>query len=194
MDRLHPWLTRTRAVYLCAAVLMAAAGWWLTARGDVPAASPAAPVSPLVTMAAPPAPPGPLVHVVGAVRNPGVYRVPAGARALAAVRRAGGPTRRADLSGLNLAAEVVDGAQLVVPERGAVPVPAATGGTASGPLRLSTATPAELEALDGIGPALAARIVDWREEHGAFGTVDDLLDVPGIGESKLEALRDQVVP
>ncbi|MCC6832272.1 MAG: ComEA family DNA-binding protein [Thermoleophilia bacterium] len=194
MDRLHPWFTRTRAAYLGAALVMAAAGWWLTARPSAHAPRTTTPVmSPMATMAAPPAAPGPLVHVVGAVRRPGVYRLRSGARAIAALRRAGGATRRADLSGLNLAAQVVDGQQVVVPQRGASPAP--PGAAASpGPVRLSTATAAELEALDGIGPAIAARIVDWREANGAFGSVDDLLDVPGIGEAKLEALRDQVVP
>ncbi len=190
MDRLHPWLTRTRAVYLGAALLLAGGGWWLAAGTDSPDRRPA-PVSPLATMAAPPPVPGPLVHVVGAVRRPGVYRVPPGARAMAAVRRAGGPTDRADLSGLNLAAEVIDGQQLIVPVRGASP----TGpGATAGPVRLSTATAEQLEELDGIGPALARRIIDWRQENGGFRSVEDLLEVPGIGEAKLAALRDEVVP
>ena len=194
MHRLHPWISRTRIAYLGAALALAGGGWWLAAGARPEPAPRQAPVSPLVTMAAPPAAPGPLVHVVGAVRRPGVYRVREGARALAAVRRAGGPTPTADLSGLNLAAEVVDGQQLVVPVRGAAPAPAVAAGAPGSPVRLSTAAPAELEALDGIGPALAQRIVDWRQEHGGFSSVEDLLEVPGIGEAKLEALRDQVTP
>jgi competence protein ComEA len=138
------------------------------------------------------APPSVLVHVAGEVRRPGVYRVPAGGRVLRAVRAAGGPTRRADLSGLNLAAPVQDGQQVRVPGR--VPSAGVSAGGPSGPVSLSGATAQELDALDGVGPTLAARIVAWRDQHGGFTSVEQLLDVPGIGEGRLEALRPHVVP
>ena len=133
-----------------------------------------------------------MVHVAGEVRRPGVYRVPHGARVLAAVERAGGPTAGADLTLLNLAAPLQDGQQVIVPARapaGAAGVPAA-----SGPVSLSSASAEQLEELDGIGPALAARIVEWRTAHGGFAAVDQLAEVPGIGPGRLEALRDRGIP
>ncbi|HEX7290508.1 MAG TPA: helix-hairpin-helix domain-containing protein [Conexibacter sp.] len=142
-----------------------------------------------------------VVDVKGAVRRPGVYRLAAGARAYDAVRRAGGLTRRADRVGVNLAARVVDGGEVVVPERGAPGRTAAAGGgaaaggdTADGPLALdlNTATAQELEQLDGVGPAIAAHIVAYREQHGGFASVDELDEVSGIGEAKLAAIRAQL--
>ena len=133
-----------------------------------------------------------VVHVAGAVRRPGVYRLRPGARVDDAVRRAGGTTRRADLGAVNLAAKAEDGRQVLVPERprpGAAPV----SGTAPGvPLNLNTATLEQLDVLDGIGPGLAQRILDFREEHGGFGSVDELAQVPGIGEKRMAALREEV--
>ncbi len=141
-----------------------------------------------------------VVDVKGAVRRPGVYRLPAGARTYDAVRRAGGLTRRADRVGVNLAARVVDGGEVVVPERaGRGAVRAATGAGGSGgelgaPLAidLNTATVAELEQLDGVGPALAAAIVAYREEHGGFASIDELDEVSGIGEARLASIRAQL--
>ena len=133
-----------------------------------------------------------VVHVVGRVRHPGVYRLRAGARLQAALRAAGGPRSGADLQSVNLAAPAVDGQQVVVPTRG--DATAAGPAQADGPVSLSRATPEQLEELDGIGPALAARIVAWREEHGPFDSVERLTDVPGIGDARLEALREAVVP
>jgi competence protein ComEA len=127
----------------------------------------------------------------------GLYRLANGARIADAVRRAGGATRRADLSLVNLAAPVSDGTQVVVPRR--VP-PAATGtgeaGAAapSGPLHLNTATVEQLDELPGVGPVTAQKIVDWREQHGAFSSVDDLDAIPGIGPARLEQLRELVAP
>lgn len=198
MHRLTPWLTRSRLAYLGVALVLAALGWRMLAAGSARsgAAVPATAVSPMVTMPAPPAAPGPMVHVVGAVRHPGVYRLAEGARAQAALRRAGGPTQAADLSAVNLAAPLTDGQQLVVPTRGAPQTasPAGAGGGGDGPVHLSTATVEQLDTLDGIGPTLARRIVEWRTAHGGFTTVDQLQDVPGIGETRLEALRAKVVP
>ena len=140
---------------------------------------------------------GATVHVAGAVRRPGVYRLRAGARVELAVRRAGGATARADLSQLNLAAKVEDGKQVLVPERVATADGAAGGASAPAPapgqpLNLNTATLEQLDALDGIGPATAQAILDYRDEHDGFGTVDELGEVPGIGEVRLASLREQV--
>jgi competence protein ComEA len=130
------------------------------------------------------------VHVAGAVRQPGVYRLPARARVVDAVRRAGGARRRADLSALNLAAKLEDGRQVLVPRRGATP---AGGEPAEGvPLDLNTATPEQLDELDGIGPGMAAAILEYRDEHGGFGSIEELGQVPGIGEKRLASLREQV--
>jgi competence protein ComEA len=130
------------------------------------------------------------VHVAGAVRRPGVYRLPARARVVDAVRRAGGARRRADLAALNLTAKLEDGRQVVVPLRGAA---AGGGEPAEGvPLDLNTATPEKLDELDGIGPGMAAAILEYREQHGGFGSVEELGQVPGIGEKRLAALRERV--
>ena len=136
-----------------------------------------------------------VVHVAGAVRRPGVYRLRAGARVADAVRRAGGARRRADLSAVNLASELQDGRQVLVPLRapGGGAVAAAGGAPAPGvPLDLNTATVEQLDELDGIGPATAQQIVSYREAHGGFGSVEELDQVPGIGETRLAALRDKV--
>jgi competence protein ComEA len=129
------------------------------------------------------------VHVAGAVRRPGVYRLSARSRVVDAVRRAGGARRRADLAALNLAAELEDGRQVVVPVRGA----AAGGAAAEGvPLDLNTATAEQLDELDGIGPGMAGSILEYREEHGGFGSIEELGQVAGIGEKRLASLREQV--
>ena len=148
------------------------------------------------------APPARLVvHVVGAVRRPGLYRLDHGARIADAVRRAGGATRRADLSLVNLAAQVSDGTQVVVPARVAVEEGPAGGGSegesataAAGPVHLNTATLEQLDALPGIGPVTAQKIVDYRAQHGAFSSIDDLDAIPGIGPARPEQLREQVAP
>jgi competence protein ComEA len=136
-----------------------------------------------------------VVHVAGAVRQPGVYRLRAGARVSDAVERAGGARRRADLGAVNLAAELQDGRQVLVPLRlkGGGAAVAAAGGVPPGvPLDLNTATVEQLDELDGIGPATAQQIVAYREAHGGFGSVEELDQVPGIGETRLAALRDKV--
>jgi competence protein ComEA len=138
-----------------------------------------------------------VVHVVGAVRRPGLYRLADGARIADAVRRAGGATRRADLSLVNLAAPVADGSQVVVPRRAS---PAASGSEEAdasgpaGPIHLNTATVEQLDELPGVGPVTAQKIVDYREQHGAFSSVDDLDAIPGIGPARLEQLRELVAP
>ena len=141
------------------------------------------------------------VHVAGAVRRPGLIRLASGARVASALERAGGPTRRADLTLVNLAARVQDGQQIVVPVAGA-PVAAggASGGGAAGggvpgaKIHLSTATPEQLDGIDGIGPTLAERIVEYRDGHGGFRSVEELAEVEGIGEKRLATLRDALQP
>lgn len=132
------------------------------------------------------------VHVAGAVREAGLYRLAAGARVADAVAHAGGFADDAARDGVNLARTVTDGEQIVVPVLGAVPTAAAEGTSASGPLDLNSATREQLDALPRIGPALADRILAWREENGRFTSVDDLGSVPGIGDKLLAGLRDLV--
>lgn len=138
-----------------------------------------------------------VVHVVGAVRRPGLYRLASRARIADALRRAGGATRRADLSLVNLAAPVSDGTQVVVPRRATAVATGGEGGSAvapGGPVHLNTATIDQLDELPGVGPVTAQKIVDWREQHGAFSSVDDLDAIPGIGPARLEQLRELVAP
>jgi competence protein ComEA len=139
-----------------------------------------------------------VVDVVGAVRRPGLYRLAHDSRIADALTRAGGATRKADLAQVNLAAPVADGEQIVVPRRGpagAVRAPgAAAPGEPSAPVQLSAATLEQLDSLPGVGPVTAQKIVDYREKHGAFQSVDELDAVPGIGPKRLEQLRDLVVP
>jgi competence protein ComEA len=137
-----------------------------------------------------------VVDVVGAVRRPGLYRLPQRARIADAVARAGGTSGKADLAQVNLAAPLADGEQIVVPRRGA---PASAGaatatGSSPAPVQLSTATVEQLDSLPGVGPVTAQKILDYRQEHGAFHSVDELDAVPGIGPKRLDQLRDLVVP
>ena len=130
------------------------------------------------------------VHVVGEVQSPGMYQLPIGARLVDAVFAAGGLTEDADNASVNLARELTDGEQIIVfsvSQEGE-----AAGTTASGLVSLNRAGDKELEALPGIGPALAGRIVAWREANGGFKSVEDLLKVSGIGESLLSGVIDLV--
>jgi competence protein ComEA len=139
-----------------------------------------------------------IVHVAGWVEQEGVYDLPEGSRVIDALDAAGGPKRGAELSALNLAALLTDGQQVLVP-RSAPGAP--TGGVAEGVVaeagtstlvNINSATAEELETLPGIGEVLAATIIQYREEHGPFTSVDQLVDVSGIGEVTLEELRDHV--
>jgi competence protein ComEA len=135
------------------------------------------------------------VDVVGAVRRPGLYRLPEGARVADAVRRAGGPTPKAQLELVNLAALIADGEQVVVPRRGsAVAAAGGSGATPSGPVHLNSATVDQLDELPGVGPVTAQKIVDYRAAHGGFSSVDELDAVPGIGPARLADLRSLVAP
>ena len=135
-----------------------------------------------------------VVDVAGEVERPGVYKLPAGARVEDALEEAGGPTRRADLSQINRAAKVEDGRQILVPARARRGEAVASTGPAAADavINLNTATLEQLDTLDGVGPATAQKILDYRDEHGGFGSVDELDQIPGIGEKRLAALREKV--
>ena len=141
-----------------------------------------------------------IVHVAGAVRRPGVYRLAPGARVNDALRSAGGPRPHADLDAVNLAAKVEDGRQVLVPLRAAASTGGApAGATAAGPatapaapVNLNTATLEQLDTLDGVGPGIAQRILGYREQHGGFSRVEELGEVPGIGAKRLATLTPLV--
>ena len=187
-----------------------AGGWWLLrapsppTEAGLPYASTSTSTlsSPGTTAPAAPAdadaPAEVVVHVAGAVAEPGVYELPSGSRVHVAIDAAGGPLPKAQPSALNLAAPLLDGERIYVPRVGeSVPV-AVDDGTSgpdaapSGPVDVNHATVDELDELPGIGPATATAIVDHREESGPFASVDDLEAVRGIGPAKLDAIRDLV--
>lgn len=222
------------AYLAAAAVLLVIAGRLITREGGsepLPTVSMAAPTSARPSAERPRASARRLiwVDVAGAVRRPGLYSLPEGARVAAALARAGGVRGRANRAAVNLAAKLVDGQQIFVPDRGASAVAAAsgapgsasggstsgapgsgssapgsaTGGAASGAaegsspgarISLASATQAQLEQLDGIGPALAQRIIQYREQHGGFRSIDELQQVSGIGEKRFEALKNSIAP
>ena len=193
MPAVHERDPRQLAAWAAAAVLLALGAVWYVTRTHHSARSGAA--APAVAVAREHEAGRLVVDVAGAVRRPGVYRVRAGARVEDALRRAGGPTRRADLSQINRAAKLEDGRQVLVPIRpprtGAAVLPGAVS-TPAVPLNLNTATLEQLDTLDGVGPATAQKILDYRTTHGGFGSVEDLGEIPGIGEKRLAALRDKV--
>ncbi len=150
-----------------------------------------APEAPPITLveSAPAERPMLTVHVSGAVAVPGLVRLPPDSRAADAIAAAGGALPEAALGSVNLAAPLADGQHLLVPGRDDGLTNAAPGGS---PVRINTASAADLESIPGVGPVLAQRIVEYREHNGPFQDVDDLLDVAGIGEAKLAALRESV--
>jgi competence protein ComEA len=190
----------TALVGVCVSLaLLALVGQRLARAGA--ASEPEVASAPLEPVAAAPPRQVLVVHVVGEVRRPGLYRLRDGARIADALRRAGGARARADLAALNLAAPLVDGVQVLVPARvrnpgGGAPAGSTAPGAAlpAGPISLSSATAEELDQLPGVGPITAQKILDYRTEHGPFASVDDLDAVPGIGPTRIEQIRDLVTP
>jgi competence protein ComEA len=138
-----------------------------------------------------------VIDVAGAVRHPGLYRLRSGSRIDDAIALAGGATAKAQLDTVNLAAPVADGEQIVVPGRGVAVAAAgatAAGSSPSAPLDLNSATLEELENLPGIGPVTAQKILDYRQQHGAFHSVAELQGVPGIGPAHMAQLKGLVIP
>lgn len=196
-DRIEELIARTRENRLLLACIAVVAGVALLLWSRAPAArvAPAARAASFPA-AAPSVGVPAVVHVAGAVRRPGLYEFPAGARIADAIETAGGALRAADLGALNLAEPLVDGAQIHVPVKGS-PAAAAPGSPSSAPsatptVPLNAADTAALETIPGVGPVTATAIVEHRERIGSFTSVDELLDVDGIGPATLEAIRPYV--
>lgn len=134
-----------------------------------------------------------VVDVAGAVRRPGLYRLEPGARVADALAAAGGATRRANVDAVNLAAPLADGLQVIVPLRGAAGT-SSSGPSATAPVDLNSASVEQLDALPGIGPSTAQKIVEYRQAHGAFHSLEELDAVPGIGAGRIAQLKGLVVP
>lgn len=137
---------------------------------------------------------GLVVHVAGAVRQPGVYRLAVGSRVTEAVERAGGLTPQAAPDSINLAAKVADGQQVVVPAAAPGTAAAPAGTAEEGPISLGTATVEQLDTIEGIGPVTAGDIIEFRDQHGGLASVDELDQVSGIGPATMEALRGRLQP
>jgi competence protein ComEA len=220
--RWNPGRTGVLAMAVVALLSLGGAGAWVMASEPRHLAVPSSPrpaaavavLSPGGSLDSPIASPTPsvalVVDVVGKVRRPGVYRLPAGARVDDAIAAAGGPIPGTDLASVNLARKLSDGEQLAVGVPGVVGVPAEAApngsagdhvgdgagsvglGSDGAPLDLNSATASQLDALPGVGPVLAQRIVDWRTAHGRFTSVAQLKSVTGIGDAKYSDLEPLV--
>jgi competence protein ComEA len=135
-----------------------------------------------------------VVDVSGAVLRPGVYRMPAGARVIDAMKRAGGAAPGAFVEAINRAARLTDGQQVVVPARAAAAAASAASAPAEGPISLGSATVEQLDTIDGIGPVTAQDIVEYRDQHGGLSSVEQLDEVSGIGPATMESLRSRLQP
>jgi len=133
-----------------------------------------------------------VIHVAGAVRRPGVYRMPAGTRVTDAVKRGGGFAGGANRDAINLAARLSDGQQVVVPGPGSAA--AGSAGGQSGPVSLGSATVEQLDEIDGIGPVTAQKIIEFRDQHGGLSSIEQLDQVNGIGPSTMQTLRSALQP
>jgi competence protein ComEA len=185
-------VSQRRALAVLAACALAAA---LVYRHHGAGATPPLRVAPV--RAATPARAAPksiVVDVAGAVARPGLYRLGHGARVADAIARAGGLTRHAERTAVNLAAPVSDGQQVLVAARGSGSAASAAPGAANGPVSLSSATAEQLDALPGIGPVTAQKIIGYRQQHGPFTSVEALDAIPGIGPARIANLQGLVVP
>ncbi len=187
MSVISPWIRRT-ALVLCGVLVIA---WFVAGRAGRSSSQPEGGATVIST--------GEtnngreiVVYVAGAVRRPGVYRLRPSERVIHAIQRAGGAARNANMVAVNLAAPLQDGQQIVLPRR--TSRSDGSGDAPAGTISLAAATVDQLDELDGIGPTLAARIVEWRDRNGGFRSVDDLTQVPGIGEVRLEAIRSSLTP
>ncbi|AXI81284.1 ComEA family DNA-binding protein [Peterkaempfera bronchialis] len=193
----HFWLGRPQQVSV--PVTAAPASPAGTTPGPTPEAAAFGEAAPAGAVAPRPSP-GPVAEVVvdvsGKVRHPGLRTLPRGSRVADALRAAGGPVRGADTTGLNLARVLTDGEQILVGAPGGAPGPAAqpTGGAPAGPISLNTATVDQLDALPGVGPVLARHIIEYRDAHGGFTSVEQLRQVTGIGDRKYAELSPLVTP
>jgi competence protein ComEA len=188
---------RRLAAWAAAAVVLILLGAWYLTRARPTASASEPPVATIAVQSSATKGASVVVDVAGAVARPGVYRLTSADRVEDALKRAGGATHRADLSQINRAAKLEDGRQILVPTRApavkaAVAPTTPEGGPPSQPINLNTATLEQLDTLDGVGPTTAQKILDYRKEHGGFGSVDELDQIPGIGETRLAAMRDHV--
>jgi len=185
-------VSQRRVLAVLAACALAAA---FISRHHAGGATPALRVAPIKAAPARAAPRSIVVDVAGAVARPGLYHLRQGARVADAIARAGGLTRRAERTAVNLAAPVADGQQVLIAARGAGGGVAATPGSpTSGPVSLSSATAEQLDALPGIGPVTAQKIIGYRQQHGPFTSVEALDAIPGIGPARIADLQGLVVP
>ena len=190
LDTLPPSRRRLVAGAVLLAVVLVLGARHLLGAGTASQAAPL-PVAPLRAEAGPAL----VVHVVGAVHRPGLYRFSGRSRVADAVARAGGATRHADLALINLAAPLADGTQVVVPVKAPAGSAASSGATApAGPVHLNVAKLEQLDSLPGVGPVTAQKILDYRQKHGAFSSLEELDAIPGIGPARIEQLRDAAAP